>query len=58
MSGIGSPFTAQLTPKRSVSMPKVLAQKHGISAQQARELIEKHGNDRETLDRAAARLKG
>jgi hypothetical protein len=26
-----SPFTAQLTPKRSVSMPKVLAQNEGAS---------------------------
>jgi hypothetical protein len=34
------------------------AEKHGISADQARELIEQHGNDRETLDRAAQALKG
>jgi hypothetical protein len=33
------------------------AQKHGISAEQARELIGKHGNDRETLDREAEKLK-
>ena len=34
------------------------ASKHGLSAEQARELIEKHGNDRETLDREAEKLKG
>lgn len=34
------------------------AQKHGISSEQARELIERHGNDRETLDREAQKLKG
>jgi hypothetical protein len=33
------------------------AQKHGITAQQARDLIAKHGNDRETLDAAAGQLK-
>jgi hypothetical protein len=33
------------------------AQKHGISAEQARELIARHGNDRETLDRAVESLK-
>lgn len=34
------------------------AQKHGISAVQARALIEKHGNDRATLDAAAEQLIG
>jgi hypothetical protein len=34
------------------------AEKHGISSDQARELIERHGNDRETLDRAAQALRG
>lgn len=33
------------------------ANRHGISADQARDLIAKHGNDRATLDAAAARLK-
>jgi hypothetical protein len=32
------------------------AQKHGITRQQAKDLIAKHGNDRETLDAAAAKL--
>jgi hypothetical protein len=34
------------------------AQKHGITAEQARGLIDRHGNNREELDRAAARLGG
>lgn len=32
------------------------AQKHGISRDQARSLIERFGNDRERLDQAAAQL--
>ena len=32
------------------------AQKAGISMQQARDLINKYGNDRETLEREAAKL--
>lgn len=34
------------------------ASRHGISREQARELIERHGNDRDALEAAAARLKG
>lgn len=33
------------------------AGKHGISREQAKQLIAKHGNDREKLDAAAERLK-
>jgi hypothetical protein len=33
------------------------ARKHGISAEQARQLIKQHGNNRETLDREAEKLK-
>lgn len=32
------------------------AQKHGVSAGQARDLIDKHGNDRAALDAAAEKL--
>jgi hypothetical protein len=32
------------------------ASKHGITIAQARDLIERHGNDRATLDAAAERL--
>ncbi|NUQ18316.1 MAG: DUF3606 domain-containing protein [Sphingomonas sp.] len=34
------------------------ARKHGISTEQARELIRRVGNDRAALDRAAEELKG
>jgi hypothetical protein len=33
------------------------AQEHGISTEQARELIERFGNDRDQLEAAAAKLK-
>jgi hypothetical protein len=33
------------------------AQKHGITPDQARDLIRQHGNNRETLDREAQKLK-
>lgn len=36
---------------------RFFAEKHGISIEQAQGLIERHGNDRETLDREAERLK-
>jgi hypothetical protein len=32
------------------------ARKHGISAEQVRDLIARFGNDRETLDREASKL--
>lgn len=34
------------------------AQKHGLSRDQARELIDRHGNDRDALDAAAEKMKG
>jgi len=36
---------------------RYFAEKHGISMDQARDLIAKHGNQREELDAAAERLK-
>jgi Protein of unknown function (DUF3606) len=33
------------------------AQKHGITPEEARDLIRRHGNNRETLDREAEKLK-
>ena len=33
------------------------ARKHGITAAQTRALIDKHGNDRDTLNKAAGKLK-
>ena len=37
---------------------RYFADKHGISMDQARELIGRIGNNREELDRAAEKLKG
>ena len=37
---------------------RYFADKHGISIEQAQQLIKQHGNDRETLDRAAQQMKG
>ncbi|GGD85017.1 hypothetical protein GCM10011515_00900 [Tsuneonella deserti] len=37
---------------------RYFAEKHGISMEQAQELIDRHGNSREVLDQAAQRLKG
>lgn len=36
---------------------RYFAERHGISTEQAQQLISKHGNDRETLDRAASQMK-
>jgi hypothetical protein len=36
---------------------RYFAEQNGISIDQARELIQTHGNDRETLNAAAQRLK-
>jgi hypothetical protein len=36
---------------------RYFAEKHGISTEQAQQLIDQHGNNRATLDAAAERLK-
>jgi len=36
---------------------RYFADKHGISMEQAQELIDRHGNSRQELDEAARRLK-
>lgn len=37
---------------------RYFADKHGISMEQAQQLIAEHGNDRDELDRAAEQIKG
>ena len=37
---------------------RYFAEKHGISTEQAEQLIARHGNNREELDRAAQQMKG
>lgn len=34
------------------------AERYGVSVEQARELVAKHGNNREKIEREVARLKG
>jgi hypothetical protein len=37
---------------------RYFAERHGISVEQAQQLIDRHGNSRDELDRAAERLMG
>jgi hypothetical protein len=37
---------------------RYFAQRHGLTIEQAEQLIARHGNDREELDRAADQMKG
>jgi hypothetical protein len=37
---------------------RYFAERHGISTEQAEQLIAKHGNSREELDEAARQMKG
>ena len=37
---------------------RYFADKHGISVEQAQQLIDRHGNSREKLDEAARQMKG
>ena len=55
-SNVGEPDRSRVSGGEPYEV-SYFAQKHGISTEQARELIEKHGNDRETLDREAQKLK-
>ena len=56
-SNVGEPDRGRVAGDEPYEV-SYFAQKHGISAEQARELIERHGNDRDTLDREAGKLKG
>ena len=55
-SNVGEPDRSRVSGSEPYEV-SYFAQKHGLSAEQARELIQKHGNDRETLDREAEKLK-
>jgi hypothetical protein len=52
---VGEPDRSRVSGSEDYEV-SYFAQKHGISAEQARELIERHGNNRETLDREAEKL--
>lgn len=52
----GEPDRSRVAAGESYEV-EYFARKHGITADQARELIARVGNDRESLDAAAAELK-
>jgi len=53
---VGEPDRSRVSGSEDYEV-RHFADKHGISMDQARQLIEKHGNQREELDRAAEQLK-
>lgn len=55
-SHIGEPDRSRVAGGEDYEV-QYLAKKHGLSAEQARELIARHGNDRDTLDREAEKLR-
>jgi predicted Zn-dependent protease len=54
---VGEPDRSRVAADQSYEVSH-LAQKHGLTQQQARDLITRVGNDREKLDRAARELTG
>ncbi len=55
-SNVGEPDRSRVSGSEDYEV-RYFADKHGISMEQARELIAAHGSDRETLDREAGKLK-
>jgi len=53
---VGEPDRSRVSGSEDYEV-RYFADKHGISMDQARQLIEKHGNQRDELDRAAEQLK-
>jgi hypothetical protein len=51
----GEPDRSRVSGSESYEV-RYFADKHGISIEQAEALIEKHGNQRDVLDRAAEQL--
>jgi hypothetical protein len=56
-SHVGEPDRSRVSGDQEHEV-RYLAEKHGLSAEQARQLIARVGNDRENLDRAARELSG
>ena len=52
---VGEPDRSRVSGSEDYELDHV-AQKHGISRDQVRELVERFGNDREVIDREAAKL--
>ena len=55
-SQVGEPDRSRVAASERYEVQH-LAERTGISTNEARELIEKFGNDRETLEREAAKLR-
>ena len=55
-SHVGEPDRSRVAGEEEYEV-NYLASKHGLTAEQARELIARVGNDREKLDQAAQKLK-
>jgi hypothetical protein len=53
---VGEPDRSRVSGSEDYEV-RYFADKHGISMDQARELIDRHGNQRDELDAAAERLK-
>lgn len=53
---VGEPDRSRVSGSEDYEV-RQFAEKHGISMDQARELIAKHGSQRDKLDAAAERLK-
>jgi len=53
---VGEPDRSRVSGSEDYEV-RYFADKHGISMDQARDLIARHGNQREALDRAAEQLK-
>jgi hypothetical protein len=53
---IGEPDTSRVAGGEDYEVA-YFARRHGITLEQARGLIDKHGNDRDTLDREAEKLR-
>ena len=55
-SHVGEPDRSRVAGEEEYEV-NYLASKHGLSAEQARQLVARFGNDREKLDQAAEKLK-
>lgn len=53
---VGEPDRSRVSGSEDYEV-RYFADKHGISMDQARDLIARHGNQREALDRAAEQVK-
>jgi len=53
---VGEPDRSRVSGSEDYEV-RYFAEKHGLSTEQVRDLIARHGNNREELDKAAEQLK-